>query len=131
MILADRPWQFGPAALFALFIGVAPAFAQDPQVPGPEPVVFLSSNMIQGDLLRVDVEAERLVLKPVNGAEVEVRFNRRTALTGVNNVRELASRAGARVSVKFSKHDGDKVATSIRVHPKLEVAQRRDQSMPR
>lgn len=127
----DRGRELGLAAVFAVLLGVAPTFAQDAQVLGPEPVVFLSSNMVQGDLLRVDVETSRLVVKPVNGEEVELRFNRRTALAGVQDVRELALRAGARVSIKFSKLEGDKVATSIRVHPKLEVALRRDQSIPR
>lgn len=108
----------------ALF-GVAPAFAHDTQVP-PEPVVFLSSNMVQGDLLRVDVEAQRFVVKQQNGSEVELLLNRRTTITGVDGVRELALRAGSRVSVKFSRHAGDKVATSIRVHPKIETGQRRE-----
>lgn len=116
-------------------MGVAPAFAQDAQVlgsdaqvPAPEPVVFLSSNMVQGDLLRVDVEAQRFVVKQQNGSEVELLLNRRTTITGVDDVRELALRAGSRVSVKFSRHAGDKVATHVRVHPKLDTGQRRELS---
>ena len=133
---ADRLRQIGLTTLLLALVGVAPLFAQDVQAPdiqapdtqmtSPEPVVFLSSNMVQGDLLRVDVEAQRFVVKQANGLEVELVLNRRTTITGVDDVRELALRAGSRVSVRFSRHAGDKVATSIRVHPKIETVQRRE-----
>lgn len=125
----DRPRQIGPAVLLAALIGAAPTLAQDRpavQIPGPEPVVFLSSNLVQGELLRVDVEAERFVVKEQDSSEMELLLNQRTTITGVDDIRELAKRVGSRVSVKFSRHDGDKVATSVRVHPKIETYQRRD-----
>lgn len=115
--------------LLVAFIGAVPALAQEApavQIPGPRPVVFLSSNLVQGELLRVDVEAERFVVKEQDGSEMELFLNQRTTITGVDDIRELAMRAGSRVSVKFSRRDGDKVATSVRVHPKIETFQRHD-----
>jgi hypothetical protein len=130
-MLEHRPRQFVHALLLTTLIGVVPTLAQGTQDPGPEPVVFLSSNMVQGDLLRVDIDAQRFVVRQPNGSEVELLLNRRTTMAGVSGVRELATRTGSRVSVKFSRHSGDKIATSIRVHPKLESGQRREQPMPR
>lgn len=120
--------QIGAVVVLAGLLAAAPARAQDApvvQAPVPEPVVFLSSNLVQGELLRVDIEAERFVVKEPNGSEMELLLNQRTAILGVDDIRELALRAGSRVSVKFSRHDGEKVATSVRVHPKIETRQRR------
>lgn len=134
---ADRRPQIVPAALLAALIAAAPGFAQDVQVAmepaeapdvqaiGPEPVVYLSSNLVQGELLRVDIEAGRFVVKQQDGSEMELSLGRRTTLLGAEDIRDLAVHAGSRVSVKFSRRDGDKVATSVRVHPKIETRQRR------
>lgn len=126
--------QIGAVVVLAGLLGAAPAGAQDApvvqvppvaQAPVPEPVVFLSSNLVQGELLRVDVEAERFVVKEPNGSEMELLLDQRTTILGVDDIRELALRAGSRVSVKFSRDDGERVATSVRVHPKIETRQRR------
>lgn len=129
-MLGDQTRRFGHALLLTTLLGVVPAFAQGTEEAVPEPVVFLSSNMIQGDLLRVDIDARRFVIKQPNGSEVELLLNRRTAMAGATDVRDLATRTGARVSVKFSRHSGEKIATSIRVHPKRDSAQRREPPIP-
>lgn len=124
----DRRGHIVPATLLVAALTASSALAggrQDQQTVGPEPVVFLSSNLVQGELLRVDIDAERFVVREPNGSEMELALSERTRLLGVDDIRDLALHAGSRVSVKFARDDGDKVATSVRVHPKIETLQRR------
>jgi hypothetical protein len=109
------------AAVMTMAIGAAPAFAQEPQPPPPQETQQNEmAATIQGELVSVDSKAKTIVVKSDGGDEATIRYNEATVVTGADDgVEGLANTPGTRVSVTVSGEGADRVATSIRILPKM------------
>lgn len=106
------------ATVMTLAIGTAPALAQSQ--PAPPPAQETMAATIQGELVSVDAKAKTIVVKPENGDNATIRYTEKTVVTGTDKgVEGLANTPGTRVSVTVSGEGPDRVATSIRILPKM------------
>ena len=114
--------------LFAL--GASPALAQEqPQqppaptekAPPPQAEKAKGAAPIEGELVRVDAEAKKLMVKTAAGAEVEFLYTDRTEVTGAKDgAAGLATMKEGQVTVHFTEdaQAKTKTATRIIVQPK-------------
>jgi hypothetical protein len=114
------------AALFAAFVLTGPVWAQSagqapstqarptqPAVPPAQP------QSLQGDLVRVDLEAKTLTVAPSQGVEQTFKYTDDTKVIGAEKgVAGLATMKGSHVTVQFKVDGKDRVATQIEIHPR-------------
>jgi hypothetical protein len=106
MYMTERPFRaLASLAVLVLVVGVAHALAS----PG--------SAQVQGELIRVDVDAKTLVVKTAEGTELELAYTDQTEATGAGEgVAGLATKAGVQVTVDYTEDKDVKTATRILVH---------------
>ena len=72
-------------------------------------------NIAQGQLLRVDVSARKIVIQTEQGSRMQCSFNGETRVTGSNgSVTTLPTMS--RLTVHYAKDQMEFVATEIEVH---------------
>ena len=96
-------------AVVGLIAGVLPALAQ-------EQAQSQAQGVAQGELVRVDAKTSTLVIKAADGAQMQFRYTEQTKVTGSDeSVAGLATMTGARLTIRFTQQQQDKVATEIAV----------------
>jgi hypothetical protein len=107
---------------FALLglISVAPAFAQQPQVPRePEQQRAKDPEPVTGELISLDDKAKTLVVKTAAGNEMKFSYTDVTEIVGADKgVSGLATMNGSSVTVTYSVHGTANTATKIEITPK-------------
>ena len=73
------------------------------------------ASTASGELVKVDVEAKSIAVKPASGPEVQFTFNDQTKVTGARDVAGLATMSGSQVRVTYGSN---RVATEIAIQPK-------------
>ena len=96
-------------AVLALTIG-APLALQAQQSGQAQQV-----STAEGELVKVDVNAKMITIKPAEGPEQQFTFNDETKVTGARDVAGLATMSGSAVKVSFRTN---RVATEIVIQPK-------------
>ena len=96
-------------AVLALTIGVP--LAVHAQESGQAQQV----STAEGELVKVDVNAKMITIKPAAGPEQQFTFNDETKVTGARDVAGLATMGGSAVKVSFRTN---RVATEIVIQPK-------------
>ena len=114
------------AAAVAVAMSASPLMAQQPmpqqepsrQAPAPEQAQ--QSMSMEGELLRVDVDAKHFWVRSAEG-EKQFSFNDDTEITGEGrNVEGLATMAGTRVKVEYKAEGTTAVATKIDIQARTE-----------
>jgi hypothetical protein len=120
-----------PAAALCMAMSASPLMAQQaPQAPQPAPrqeapapdqgKSTQQAMAIEGELVRVDVDAKRLWVRSSEG-EKQFTFTDQTEITGEGrNVEGLATMAGTRVKVEYKSEGTSAVATKIDIQPRSE-----------
>ncbi|MGH2542363.1 MAG: hypothetical protein ACRDIB_06195 [Ardenticatenaceae bacterium] len=104
-----------------LLVGTGPAFAQaaGSQPPSQPPAAQERAKApapIEGDLVRVDAEAKKLIVKTAAGANVEFLYNDTTEVTGAKDgAAGLATMKEGRVTVHFTEDAQAKTRTATRI----------------
>ena len=75
-----------------------------------------TTQIFEGELMKVDATAKTLSVKNSQGQENEFRYTDQTVISGANGVEGLATKSGTPVSVHFD--------TATRTAAKIEVRQR-------
>ena len=97
---------------FALIVGAAYALAPQDQ----RPVQDSKTKTMQGELLRVDTDAQTISIKTAEGSEVQFRYTDKTEVLGAQDgVAGLATNSGAQVIVSFTEENQTKIASKIEV----------------
>lgn len=79
------------------------------------PLTAREYNMAQGQLLRVDASAHKLVIRTEQGSQLQCTFNGDTRVTGVSS--DIAAlQTMTRLTVHYAKDQMEYVATAIEVH---------------
>lgn len=125
-------FTFIPAAVVAVAMSASPLMAQQaPQSPQPEPrreapaapdqgKASQQVTSIEGELVRVDVEAKRLWVRATEG-EKQFAFTDQTEITGAGrNVEGLATMTGTRVKVDYKTEGTSMVATKVDIQARAE-----------
>ena len=72
-------------------------------------------NIAQGQLLRVDADARKIVIQTAQGSQLQCTFNGDTRVTGsTDSVKRLPAKS--RLTVHYAKEDAQYLATEIEVH---------------
>ena len=92
----------------------------DPATPAPMPSDSASqsakSQTVKGELVSVDDVAKSITIKDDKGAEQKFTYDDKTDVSGAREgVAGLATRAGSKVTVKFTDGAAGKLATKIEV----------------
>lgn len=99
--------------ILALFVGTSSALmAQQGQAPAGQQQ---QASSAEGELVKVDVNAKMITVKPATGADLQFTFNEQTKITGARDAAGLATMSGARVRVSYG---ANRVATEIAVQPR-------------
>ena len=108
-------------AVLALAMGPATALAQEPQqppAPAPQAEQPRQPAPIEGDLVRVDAEAKKIVVKTADAGDVEFVYDENTEVTGAKDgAAGLVTMKEGRVTVHFTEDGGTKTATKIVIDP--------------
>jgi hypothetical protein len=92
-----------------------------PATPTPAPMPqdtapSAKSQTAKGELVSVDDAAKSITIKDETGAELKFTYDDKTDVSGAKEgVAGLATRAGAKVTVKFKEEGASKLATKIDV----------------
>jgi hypothetical protein len=94
---------------FALMVAAPPAvFAQ-------QSGQAQQASSAEGELVKVDVNAKVLTVKPAAGPDLQFSFNDQTKVTGARDVAGLATMSGSQVKVTYGSN---RMATEIVIQPK-------------
>jgi hypothetical protein len=96
----------------------SPAPRPDPAPAAPMPTDSPSakSQTVKGELVSVDDVAKSITIKDDKGAEQKFTYDDKTDVSGAREgVAGLATRAGSKVTVKFTDGAAGKLATKIEV----------------
>ena len=105
--------------ILALLVGTASALVaqeggQAPSGQAPAGQAQQASSA-EGELVKVDVNAKMITVKPATGADLQFTFNEQTKITGARDAAGLATMSGSRVKVSYG---ANRVATEIAVQPR-------------
>ena len=92
--------------------------AQPPATPAPMPSDAPSAKgqTVKGELVSVDDVAKSITIKDDKGAEQKFTYDDKTDVSGAREgIAGLATRAGSKVTVKFTEGAAGKLATKIEV----------------
>ena len=102
----------GAAVVLATVVDAAP-----PRRVSWSPAGQRLSASVRGELLRVDVDAKLLVIKPAEGMEVPFVYNDETKVVGTGaGIAGLAAMTGARVTVRYTTEGKDRLALEVDIH---------------
>jgi hypothetical protein len=116
-----------PAIAAVAFFAPALALAQAPTPspsPSPSPAPIqqeqkapaAKAETVKGELVKVDDAAKTISVKGADGVETVFAYNDRTEVTGAGEgIAGLATKAGTKVTVRFTSDMGTKTATKIEV----------------
>jgi hypothetical protein len=84
--------------------------------PMPSDTASAKSQTVKGELVSVDDVAKSITIKDDKGAEQKFTYDDKTDVSGAREgVAGLATRAGSKVTVKFTDGAAGKLATKIEV----------------
>lgn len=87
-----------------------------PVAPMPTDAPSAKSQTVKGELVSVDDAAKSITIKDEQGAEQKFAYDDKTDVSGAREgVAGLATRAGSKVTVKFTDGAAGKLATKIEV----------------
>jgi hypothetical protein len=108
----QRRTAFIVAAAVALCVTVVPVRAQQPSERQ-------ENNTAQGQLVRIDTTEKVIVIKTAPDAQMLFSYSEETEVTGSDElVAGLATLQGIDISVTYTKHGQQNVATKIEVRKK-------------
>jgi hypothetical protein len=94
----------------------APRPEPAPAAPMPSDAPSAKSQTVKGELVSVDDVAKSITIKDDKGAEQKFTYDDKTDVSGAREgVAGLATRAGSKVTVKFTDGAAGKLATKIEV----------------
>jgi hypothetical protein len=94
----------------------APRPEPAPAAPMPTDSPSAKSQTVKGELVSVDDVAKSITIKDDKGAEQKFTYDDKTDVSGAREgVAGLATRAGSKVTVKFTDGAAGKLATKIEV----------------
>lgn len=94
----------------------APRPEPAPAAPMPSDSPSAKSQTVKGELVSVDDAAKSITIKDDKGAEQKFTYDDKTDVSGAREgVAGLATRAGSKVTVKFTDGAAGKLATKIEV----------------
>lgn len=107
--------------LFALALAVPALAQQPPQEPAPqeppaaqEPAA--QEEMAEGQLLRVDPDAQTLAIQAADGSEQEFRYDDQTQVEGAEEgVAGLATKTGSQVTIHFTAEEAEQAPLATRI----------------
>ena len=87
-----------------------------PAAPMPSDAPSAKSQTVKGELVSVDDVAKSITIKDDKGAEQKFTYDDKTDVSGAREgIAGLATRAGSKVTVKFTDGAAGKLATKIEV----------------
>jgi hypothetical protein len=93
-----------------------PSSPSQPTAPMPSDSASAKSQTVKGELVSVDDVAKSITIKDDKGAEQKFTYDDKTDVSGAREgVAGLATRAGSKVTVKFTDGAAGKLATKIEV----------------
>ena len=93
-----------------------PSSPSSPAAPMPSDSPSAKSETVKGELVSVDDVAKSITIKDDKGAEQKFTYDDKTDVSGAREgVAGLATRAGSKVTVKFTDGAAGKLATKIEV----------------
>jgi hypothetical protein len=93
-----------------------PSSPSSPAAPMPSDSPSAKSQTVKGELVSVDDVAKSITIKDDKGAEQKFTYDDKTDVSGAREgVAGLATRAGSKVTVKFTDGAAGKLATKIEV----------------
>jgi hypothetical protein len=93
-----------------------PSSPSSPAAPMPSDSPSAKSQTVKGELVSVDDVAKSITVKDDKGAEQKFTYDDKTDVSGAREgVAGLATRAGSKVTVKFTDGAAGKLATKIEV----------------
>jgi hypothetical protein len=94
----------------------APRPEPAPAAPMPSDAPSAKSTTVKGELVSVDDVAKSITIKDDKGAEQKFTYDDKTDVSGAREgIAGLATRAGSKVTVKFTEGAAGKLATKIEV----------------
>lgn len=76
-------------------------------------------NIVQGELLRLDVNAKKIVIRTETGSQMQFEYTEETVVNGADEtVAGLGTQRGTLVTVKYEKQETRLLAVQIDVHQK-------------
>ncbi len=76
-------------------------------------------SVAQGQLLRLDTNAKKVVIRTDSGSQMQFEYTDQTQVNGADeSVAGLGTQAGTHVTVKYEKQETRLLAVQIDVHPR-------------
>lgn len=74
-------------------------------------------NVAQGQLLRLDLNAKKIVIKTETGSQMQFEYTEQTVVSGADeSVEGLGTETGTFVTVKYEKQETRMLAMQVEVH---------------
>ncbi len=109
-------WKILSIVMLTLALVVMPAGLQAQPNRPAAPAQSTNDKVAQGELVKVDIDAQTLTIRNATGEEIEFQYNADTKVEGsTSGVQGLSTKTGTRLMVHYKEQTDSKLAIRVEI----------------